>query len=133
MFTQESLDKSGLMRKKWEDEVKKVVARNADQKEKWSTVSDLEIKRIYGPEDIKDINFEKDTAYHGQFPYLRGNKYTGYRGKYWTFRMFAGMGSAQTNNERWHYLLSTGQIGLSTAFDFPTLMGYDTDSPKARG
>ena len=133
MFTQELLDKSSLMRKKWEDEVKKIVAKSGDQKEKWSTVSDLEIKRIYGPEDIKDMDFENDIAYPGQYPYLRGNQATGYRGKYWTFRMFAGMGSAQTTNERWHYLLSTGQTGLSTAFDFPTLMGYDTDSPKAKG
>ena len=133
MFTKELLDKSSLMRKKWEDEVKKIVAKSGDQKEKWSTVSDLDIRRIYGPEDIKDMDFEKDIAYPGQYPYLRGNQATGYRGKYWTFRMFAGMGSAQTTNERWHYLLSTGQTGLSTAFDFPTLMGYDTDSPKAKG
>jgi methylmalonyl-CoA mutase, N-terminal domain len=133
LFTKELLDKSSLMRQKWEDEVKKIVAKSGDQKEKWSTVSDLPIRRIYGPEDIKDMDFEKDIAYPGQYPYLRGNQATGYRGKYWTFRMFAGMGSAQTTNERWHYLLSTGQTGLSTAFDFPTLMGYDTDSPKAKG
>jgi len=133
LFTQELLDKSSLMRKKWEDEVKKIIAKNADMKDRWSTVSDLEIKRIYGPEDIKDMDFEKDIAYPGQFPYLRGNQATGYRGKFWTFRMFAGMGTAVVTNERWHYLLSTGQTGLSTAFDFPTLMGYDTDSPKAKG
>lgn len=133
MFTKELLDKSSLLRKKWEDEVKKVVAKHADQKEKWTTVSDLEIKRIYGPEDIKDMDFEKDVAYPGQFPYLRGNQPTGYRGRYWTFRMFSGMGTAVETNKRWHYLLTTGQTGLSTAFDFPTLMGYNTDSPKAKG
>lgn len=133
MFTQELLDKSSQMRKKWEDEVKKAVAKHADQKENWTTVSDLEIKRIYGPEDIKNMDFEKDIAYPGQYPYLRGNQVTGYRGKYWTFRMFAGMGTAVETNKRWHYLLTTGQTGLSTAFDFPTLMGYDTDSPKAKG
>jgi methylmalonyl-CoA mutase N-terminal domain/subunit len=91
------------------------------------------IKRLYGPEDIKDMDFEKDIGYPGQYPYLRGNQVTGYRGKYWTFRMFSGMGSAEETNQRWHYLLQSGQTGLSTAFDFPTLMGYDTDSPKARG
>jgi len=121
------------MRKKWEDAVKRTVAKHADQKEKWTTVSDLEIKRLYGPEDIKDMDFEKDIGYPGQYPYLRGNQVTGYRGKYWTFRMFSGMGSAEETNQRWHYLLQSGQTGLSTAFDFPTLMGYDTDSPKARG
>ncbi len=133
MFTEELLDKSSTMRKKWEDEVKKTVSKHADQKEKWTTVSDLEIKRLYGPEDIKNMDFEKDIGYPGQYPYLRGNQVTGYRGKYWTFRMFAGMGSAEETNQRWHYLLNSGQTGLSTAFDFPTLMGYDTDSPKARG
>jgi len=121
------------MRKKWEDEVKKTVAKYADMKDRWTTVSDLEIKRIYGPEDIKNMDFEKDIGYPGQYPYLRGNQVTGYRGKNWTFRMFAGMGSAAETNQRWHYLLKSGQTGLSTAFDFPTLMGYDTDSPKARG
>jgi len=133
LFTKELLDKSSLMRQKWEDEVKKVIAKNPDQKAEWSTVSSLPINRLYGPEDIKDMDFEKDIAYPGQFPYLRGNQATGYRGKYWTFRMFAGMGTAVVTNERWHYLLTTGQTGLSTAFDFPTLMGYDTDSPKAKG
>ncbi|MGI6434244.1 MAG: methylmalonyl-CoA mutase family protein [Syntrophomonadaceae bacterium] len=133
LFTQELLDKSSLLRKKWEDEVKKIVAKRPDQKENWSTVSDLQIKRLYGPEDIAGMDFEKDIGYPAQFPYLRGNQATGYRGKYWTFRMFSGMGTAVTTNERWHYLLNNGQTGLSTAFDFPTLMGYDTDSPKARG
>lgn len=127
------MDKSSQMRKKWEDEVKKAVAKQADQKEKWTTLSDLEIKRIYGPEDIQNMDFEQDIAYPGQFPYLRGNQPTGYRGKYWTYRMFSGMSTAVETNQRWHYLLSAGQTGLSTAFDFPTLMGYDTDSPRARG
>ncbi len=133
MFTEDLLDKSSQMRKKWEDEVRRTIEKKADQKERWSTVSDLEIKRLYGPEDIKDMNFAEDIGYPGQFPYLRGNQATGYRGKYWTFRMFSGMGSAEETNRRWHYLLQSGQTGLSTAFDFPTLMGYDSDSPKARG
>ncbi len=133
LFTQELLDKSSVLRKKWEDEVKRVVSKRADQKEGWTTVSDLAINRLYGPEDIADMDFEKDIGYPAQFPYLRGNQATGYRGKYWTFRMFSGMGTAVTTNERWHNLLNSGQTGLSTAFDFPTLMGYDTDSPKARG
>jgi len=133
LFTKELLDKSSQLRKKWEDEVRRIVAKNPDQKPRWSTVSDLEIKRLYGPEDIKDMDFERDIGYPGQFPFLRGVQATGYRGKYWTFRMFSGMGDAEVTNKRWHFLLNSGQTGLSTAFDFPTLMGYDTDSPKARG
>ncbi|QGT98914.1 Methylmalonyl-CoA mutase [Candidatus Syntrophocurvum alkaliphilum] len=133
MFTKDLLDKSSQLRKKWEDEVRRVIEKNPDQKERWTTVSDLEINRIYGPEDIKDMDFEKDIGYPGQFPYLRGCQTTGYRGRYWTYRMFAGMGDAEETNKRWHYLVKSGQTGLSTAFDYPTLMGYDTDSPKARG
>lgn len=133
MFDKELLDKSSELRKKWENEVKKTVAKHADQKDSWTTVSDLDIKRIYGPEDIKEMNFETDIGYPGEFPFLRGNQSTGYRGKYWTFRMFSGMGTAVETNKRWHYLLSTGQTGLSTAFDFPTLMGYDSDSKRSKG
>ena len=132
-FAKEVLDSSSEMRRKWEDEVKKVIAKSADQKPRWSTVSDLEIKRLYTPEDIKDMDFAKDIGYPNQFPFLRGNQPTGDRGNYWTFRRFSGMGDAKTTNTRWHLLLKEGQTGLSTAFDFPTLMGYDTDSPKARG
>ena len=119
--------------KKWANEVKKSLKDNPDQKERFSTVSDTEIKRLYTPEDIKNTDFAKDISVPGEFPYLRGNQVTGYRGRYWTFRMFAGMGSAQDTNQRWHMLLRQGQTGLSTAFDFPTLMGYDSDSPKALG
>jgi methylmalonyl-CoA mutase N-terminal domain/subunit len=134
-FAKEVLEKSGEMRKKWEDEVGKIVAKAPDQKPSnlWTTVSDLPIRRLYTPEDIEDLDFERDIGYPGQFPFLRGNQATGYRGKYWTFRMFSGMGSARDTNQRWHMLLREGNAGLSTAFDFPTLMGYDTDSPKARG
>jgi methylmalonyl-CoA mutase N-terminal domain/subunit len=134
-FTTEVLEKSSEMRRKWEDEVRKIVAKAPDQKPSnlWTTVSDLPIRRLYTPEDIQDLDFERDIAYPGQFPFLRGNQATGYRGKYWTFRMFSGMGSARDTNQRWHMLLREGNAGLSTAFDFPTLMGYDTDSPKARG
>ncbi|MBN1472151.1 MAG: methylmalonyl-CoA mutase family protein [Syntrophaceae bacterium] len=118
---------------KWKDEVQKALKNNPEQKEHFSTVSDTEIKRLYTPEDIKDMNFSEDISVPGEFPYLRGNQVTGYRGRYWTFRMFSGMGSAQDTNRRWHMLLREGQTGLSTAFDFPTLMGYDSDSPKALG
>ena len=133
MFTPDLLDKSSQLRRKWEDEVKRTVEKHADQKESWTTLSDMDIKRLYGPEDIKDMDFARDIGYPGQFPYLRGNQVTGYRGKYWTFRMFSGMSTAVETNRRWHYLLQAGQTGLSTAFDFPTLMGYDTDSPRAKG
>jgi methylmalonyl-CoA mutase N-terminal domain/subunit len=132
-FSKEMLEASSTLTKKWEEEVKKALTNNHDQKERFTTVSDMEIKRLYAPEDIKDVDFEKDIGVPGEYPYLRGNQVTGYRGRYWTFRMFSGMGSAQDTNRRWHMLLREGQTGLSTAFDFPTLMGYDSDSPKSLG
>jgi methylmalonyl-CoA mutase N-terminal domain/subunit len=132
-FSKEMQDASLKLTKKWADEVQKALKTNPDQKERFSTASDTDIKRLYTPEDIKDINFAEDIGAPGEFPYLRGNQVTGYRGRYWTFRMFSGMGSAQDTNRRWHMLLREGQTGLSTAFDFPTLMGYDSDSSKALG
>jgi len=132
-FAKELLETDSRLRKKWEDEVRKLLERKSERKERFSTVSDHEIKRLYTPEDIKDLDFERDISYPGQFPYTRGLHPTGYRGRLWTYRMFSGMGTAKDTNERWHMLLNQGQTGLSTAFDFPTLMGYDTDSPKAMG
>lgn len=88
--------------------------------QRFSTVSDHEIKRLYTPEDIKDLDFEKDIGFPGQYPYTRGIHHTGYRGRVWTYRMFSGLGTAKDTNERWHLLLKEGQTGLSTAFDFPT-------------
>ena len=132
-FSWELLEKSATLRSRWEDEVRRSTEKSTEQKKRWSTVSDLEIKRLYGPEDMKETDFAGDIGYPGQFPFLRGNQATGYRGKYWTFRMFSGMGDAKTTNERWRMLLKEGQTGLSTAFDFPTLMGYDSDNAKARG
>lgn len=133
MFDKETIDESKELKGKWENQVKKTLEKHKDIKENWTTVSNHPVKRAYGPDDIKDMNFEKDIAYPGQYPFLRGNQPTGYRGKYWTFRMFSGMGTAVETNERWKYLLSTGQTGLSTAFDFPTLMGYDSDDERSRG
>ncbi|MDZ4165210.1 MAG: methylmalonyl-CoA mutase family protein, partial [Smithellaceae bacterium] len=132
-FTKDLLEQSRALTEILEAEVASATRENPDQKPRWSTVSDYEIKRLYTPQDIKDTDFSADIGVPGEFPYLRGNQVTGYRGKYWTFRMFAGMGSARDTNERWKMLLREGNTGLSTAFDFPTLMGYDSDSPKARG
>jgi len=132
-FSEKTQKASGELTRKWQDEVKKSLKNNPDQKDRFSTVSDLEIKRLYTPEDIKNTDFEQHIGVPGEFPYLRGNQVTGYRGNYWTFRMFAGMGSAKDTNERWKMLLREGTTGLSTAFDFPTLMGYDSDSPKCLG
>ena len=132
-FSKETLTESAGLTGKWEEEVRRSAGTEADHDTRRSTVSDLEIKRLYTPEDIAQTDFARDIGVPGSFPFLRGNQPTGYRGRTWTFRMFSGMGSAKDTNARWHMLLKDGQTGLSTAFDFPTLMGYDSDSPKARG
>jgi methylmalonyl-CoA mutase N-terminal domain/subunit len=133
MFTDETLREAQEGRKNWEKEVGNAGKQKAKKSRRFSTVSDLEIKPIYTPADIKDLDFSKDIGYPGIFPFTRGCQPTMYRGREWTFRMFSGMGSAEDTNRRWHHLLKEGETGLSTAFDFPTLMGYDSDSPRARG
>jgi len=133
MFTEKTLQEVGEGKKRWEKEAGKAKRQKAEKGKRFSTVSDLEIKEIYTPEDIKDLDFARDIGYPGVFPFTRGCQPTMYRGREWTFRMFSGMGSAEDTNKRWHHLLKEGETGLSTAFDFPTLMGYDSDSPRARG
>jgi methylmalonyl-CoA mutase N-terminal domain/subunit len=133
MFTDKTLREVQEERRKWEKEAGKAGKAKAGNKKRFSTVSDLEIKEVYTPEDIKNLDFARDIGYPGIFPFTRGCQPTMYRGREWTFRMFSGMGSAEDTNKRWHHLLKEGETGLSTAFDFPTLMGYDTDSPRARG
>jgi len=133
VFTEETLRQARKGKERWQKEVDKAIAQKLERQERFSTVSDLEIKRIYTPEDIKDLNFEEDIGYPGFFPFTRGCQPTMYRGREWTFRMFSGLGSAEDTNQRWHLLLKEGETGLSTAFDFPTLMGYDSDSPRAVG
>jgi len=115
---------------KWLMQVKEAGV-GLEQERHFSTISDLDIKPIYTPDDIRELDFETGIGYPGDYPFTRGCQATGYRGRVWTFRMFSGFGSAHDTNKRWHQLLEDGETGLSTAFDFPTLMGYDTDSPRA--
>ncbi len=119
--------------KKWEKKLDKIFSSKPERLERFSTVSDREINRIYTPEDVRDADFANDIGFPGEYPFTRGVQPSMYRGRFWTMRMFAGLGSAKDTNKRFHLLVNQGQTGLSTAFDMPTLMGYDTDSPKARG
>lgn len=120
-------------KKQWEDEVRQAGGGEAEKEGRWTTVSDMPVKLLYDLEDIKDMDYARDVGYPGQYPFLRGNQATGYRGRLWTIRMFSGFGTAGDTNRRWKKLLAEGETGLSAAFDYPTLMGYDTDSPIARG
>ncbi|MFH0800130.1 MAG: methylmalonyl-CoA mutase family protein [Pseudomonadota bacterium] len=100
---------------------------------KFTTISDLEINELYTPKDIAHFDYDSRLGTPGEFPFTRGIYKDMYRGKTWTKRLFSGFGSAAHTNERFHYLLGEGQTGLSVAFDFPTLMGYDSDSHMSRG
>lgn len=104
-----------------------------ERKPRFMTVSGLPVKGLYTPDDTEGIAYRDDIAEPGQFPYTRGIHRTMHRGRLWTMRQFAGFGTAEETNERFRYLLSEGQTGLSVAFDLPTLMGYDSDSPWAEG
>ncbi|MEM2103191.1 MAG: methylmalonyl-CoA mutase family protein [Candidatus Bathyarchaeia archaeon] len=95
--------------------------------------SGIQIKRLYTPEDVKEMDYMRDLGFPGEYPFTRGLHATMYRGRLWTMRMFAGYGTAEDTNKRFKYLLSEGETGLSTAFDYPTIMGYDSDHPMAKG
>ncbi len=100
---------------------------------KFTTVSGEPIELLYTPEDIAHVNYLHDVGFPGEFPYTRGIHHNMYRGKVWTMRQFAGFGSPEDTNERYHYLLDHGQDGLSVAFDLPTLMGRDADDAMSEG
>ena len=121
-------------RKRWEATVLgQSLARQPERAGRFSTLSDLEVARLYGPLDTAHLDPDADLGLPGDYPFTRGVHPTMYRGRLWTMRMFAGFGAAEDTNARFHYLLGQGQTGLSVAFDMPTLMGYDSDHPRSQG
>ncbi len=133
MFRESALESVEKEHKEWLAEYQKALSKMPERVERFSTVSDLEVNKLYSPLDIKNKDFVEDIGFPGKYPFTRGVQPTMYRARFWTMRMFAGLGGAEDTNQRFHYLINHGETGLSTAFDFPTLMGYDTDSPLARG
>jgi len=119
--------------KKWEEEVLLPSLRKLPEREEsFSTVSGLPLKLVYTSEDLPE-EVKETIELPGSYPFTRGIHPTMYRSRLWTMRQYAGFGSAEETNERFHYLLKHGQTGLSVAFDLPTQMGYDSDHPLARG
>ncbi len=134
MFDSEKLNKIKEEKERWEQTTyKKSVEKVPERLKSFTTVSDQPINKLYTPDDIKDFDYFKDLGFPGEFPYTRGVQPTMYRGRLWTMRQFAGLGTAEDTNQRFKYLIEHGETGLSTAFDMPTLMGYDSDSPMSRG
>jgi methylmalonyl-CoA mutase, N-terminal domain len=108
-------------------------AASAERKEKFTTLSGIPLERVYSPEAIVDSAREESIGYPGEYPFTRGIYPTMYRGRFWTMRQYAGFGSAVESNQRYRYLLSKGQAGLSVAFDLPTQIGMDSDHALALG
>ncbi|MGH8003100.1 MAG: acyl-CoA mutase large subunit family protein, partial [Limisphaerales bacterium] len=125
----ELLKKVAAAKTQWEKEY----AKQADYSKKFISVSSDEPKPLYTPQDLKDFDYFEKLNFPGVYPYTRGIRPAGVRGRLWTIRQFSGFGTPKETNERYHYLLEHGQTGLSVAFDLPTLMGYDSDHPRSKG
>lgn len=133
-FDANKLQKLAVYHQKWRDTtLKQTIDKKAERPIQFMTQSSVPIERLYTPLDMPDFDYERDLGNPGEYPFTRGVHSTGYRGKLWTMRMFAGFGTAEETNARYRYLISQGNMGLSVAFDLPTLMGYDTDAPEGLG
>lgn len=129
MFDQQKFEEIKKRGAEWE----RKASQSPERRDRFVTTSGLPIERLYTLEDIAGLDYLADVGFPGKYPFVRGIHYNGYRGRLWTMRMFAGFGTAEETNARFKYLLEHGETGLSVAFDMPTLMGYDTDSPQAMG
>ncbi len=134
MFDEDELEEIRESAAEWEEErLEPVLDAYGERQDRFATVSNLEVDRLYTPDDIADMDFEEDLGFPGEPPFTRGVYPSMHRGRTWTMRQFAGFGTADETNERFHYLIDEGQTGLSTAFDMPTLMGIDSDHKMSRG
>ncbi len=118
----------------WRAEVlQPVLDRAPERKKEVRTSSGIEVERLYTPVDLSDHDYSARLGFPGSYPFTRGVQPTMYRGRLWTMRQYAGFGTAEETNQRFHFLLQQGQTGLSVAFDLPTQIGYDSDDPMAAG
>ncbi len=129
MHSPEEIDNIRMEAERW----RKKADAAPQRKTSYQTPSQIPLKPVYTPADLEQVDYVNDIGYPGEYPYLRGVHPSGYRGRRWTMRMFAGYGLPEETNARFKYLLANGQTGLSVAFDLATLYGYDTDDPKAAG
>jgi len=134
VFDEKKLKELKHERQRWEQTtLPKWLKQSCERKSDFHNHSGMPINRLYTPEDISDMDYVRDMGFPGEYPFLRGVHATMYRGRLWTMRMFSGFGTAADTNKRFKYLLKEGETGLSTAFDYPTIMGYDSDHPMAKG
>lgn len=133
MSENEDLKKLQEKSEEWNEKVKKTTEKFPERKKEFKTTYDSQMKRLYTPEDIKDLKYNEDISFPGDFPFTRGVQPTMYRSRFWTMRQYAGFASAEESNKRYKYLLDHGQTGLSVAFDLPTQIGFDSDNEMSDG
>jgi methylmalonyl-CoA mutase N-terminal domain/subunit len=134
MVDEEEIDEIMRERERWnKTTVPRWIHSHPERKNGFRNISGMRIKRLYTPEDIKELDYTRDLGFPGEYPFTRGLHATMYRGRLWTMRQFSGYGTAEQTNQRFKYLLREGETGLSIAFDYPTIRGYDSDHPLARG
>lgn len=133
LFQEEKLREITEAKAAFDASTEKALEKRPERKKKFVTGSGAPIRRLYTPEDIKDLDYSRDLGMPGKYPYTRGVQPTMYRGRFWTMRMYAGFSTAEESNKRYRYLLDQGGSGLSVAFDLPTQIGYDSDHPMAQG
>ncbi len=133
MFSKDELKKIEERKKQWQKELSALLTETPERLPRFSTLSDMELNNLYTPEDRVAADYMERIGFPGIYPYTRGIHPSMYRGRLWTMRMFSGLGGPEETNKRFHYLLDHGETGLSVAFHYPTLMGYDSDSSMARG
>ena len=133
MFTNEELEKIEQERKEWEEKVLNKYIERGERRETFETPSNIHLKHVYGPGDLKNIDYLEDLGFPGNPPFTRGVYPNMYRGRIWTMRQYGGFADASKTNERFKYLISQGQKGLSIAFDLPTQMGYNSDNKICLG
>ncbi|MDD4237096.1 MAG: methylmalonyl-CoA mutase family protein [Desulfotomaculaceae bacterium] len=133
MYTKDELDKIAATKEVWAAKLAATEKKRPPREANFATDSGFEIDTVYTPNNLAEMDYERDLGLPGEFPYTRGVQPNLYRGRLWTMRQYAGFGSAEETNQRFRYLLEQGQTGLSCAFDLPTQIGYDSDHSLARG
>jgi len=133
MSDQDQMERIKEAKAKYDERVAKVLQKMPERKADFANTSGIPVNRVYTPLDREGFDYLKQLGLPGQYPYTRAVQPTAYRGRFWTMRQYAGFASADETNERYHFLLKSGQTGLSVAFDLPTQIGYDSDHPLAQG
>ena len=133
MFDEQGIGEIKEEYTKWSDKLEGKLAKRPERKAEFTNTSGIPLQRVYTPLDVADLEYMKELAFPGEYPFTRGVQPTMYRGRLWTMRQYAGFATAEDTNRRYRFLLEAGQTGLSVAFDLPTQIGFDSDHPLAQG